>query len=73
MHIGHGMDVCGVPVGDTTFVRAFLEGKVNDAMSKANNVSRQLRDVHLQSLWSALLKPLSFFMELEIKQLQLKN
>ena len=52
--LGYGMAVGGIPVGDSTFVRAFLETKVNSATSKATQVTDQLCDVHRQSLWTAL-------------------
>jgi len=52
--VGYGIMIGGVPVGDNTFVHTVLDGKVHNAMSKANKLVNKLRDVHLPSLWTTL-------------------
>ena len=51
---GFGIRVGGVPVGDDTYNRAFLQRKAADAMSKIDKITTVLRDDCLPSLWAAL-------------------
>ena len=51
---GFGDDVGGVPVGDATFVAAFMAAEVQKAVSKITTVTDKLRDLHLQSLYAAM-------------------
>jgi hypothetical protein len=41
-------------VGDDIFVQASLDEKARRAMSKISIISKQLRDAHLQSLWTSI-------------------
>ncbi|CAE8642970.1 unnamed protein product [Polarella glacialis] len=52
--IGHGIIVGGVPVGDSLFVDTHLGRKCDKALNKVNTLTRNLRDVHLQSLFCVM-------------------
>ena len=56
---GFGVDVGGVPVGDATFVAAFMEAEVQKVVSKITTVTDKLRDLHLQSLYAAIVYSLT--------------
>ena len=56
---GYGIIVSGIPVGDEAYVQAKLGAKADEAVSKIETVTTKLRDVHLQSLFTALYYGLS--------------
>ena len=49
---GFGIAVGGVPVGDETFVRGFVDGKVDEASEHIQKTTDKLRGIHCQSLWA---------------------
>ena len=53
--VGRGIPIAGVPVGDEDYVAAYLGHKANQTVSKIETVVTKLRDLHVQSLYSATL------------------
>jgi len=48
---GYGLVACGVPIGDETFVRSFVDSKVDAALEQIQKSTDMLRGVHHQSAW----------------------
>ena len=51
--IGRGIPIAGVPVGDAAYINAFLGHRSNRMLSKIETVVTKLRDLHVQSLYTA--------------------
>ena len=51
--VGFGIEEAGVPVGDGTFIKAFLDDRTQKTMSKIHTVTNKLRDLHRQTLYAA--------------------
>ena len=45
---GYGIEVCGIPVGDETFVRYFVDGTVDTALDQIRKPSETFRCAHHQ-------------------------